>query len=400
MLRLFSLSPDCRGCCFIDAITARSLCRRHRDQVLCDVLALLLVAQGTPFARYVAVDEAADVPAVSSRSWLRAFGEDFGIANGRLCSGRPELPPRQPAFVFSLHYEPGASAEVFFCNPRFAIATGAFYRRWCVALCRGRVERSRPLLPPPEVPLEVPSAASKLARHPRYVLHSRIPKLSALRPDARPVGELGGDPVYLRSDLLPLRSREAWMRQARVVPPGTAPARLRAYAPRVRRRAEESGMATQELFAEWQTAEYVPPAAAGGRVPRNAFGNVELFSSKMLPVGCVHVPFPAVHRVAERLGIDFAHAVTGFAFKGGHAAPRTEGIVICAEHEGRLSEAYADYCREREGQRLILEQQEQARKRRAGQRLAALVTQSAQSAFEQAAAAGKPAAESPDFEDL
>ena len=35
--------------------------------------------------------------------------------------------------------------------------------------------------------------------------------------------------------------------------------------------------------------DYVPPAAVDGKVPRNAYGNVELFRPSMLPAGTKHL---------------------------------------------------------------------------------------------------------------
>lgn len=44
-----------------------------------------------------------------------------------------------------------------------------------------------------------------------------------------------------------------------------------------------------EIFGYWQTQPYVPPTAENGIVPRNAYGNVELFKPEMLPYGTVHL---------------------------------------------------------------------------------------------------------------
>lgn len=44
-----------------------------------------------------------------------------------------------------------------------------------------------------------------------------------------------------------------------------------------------------ELFGEWQTTDYVPPEAKDGIVPRNEYGNVDLFKQCMLPKGTVHI---------------------------------------------------------------------------------------------------------------
>lgn len=44
-----------------------------------------------------------------------------------------------------------------------------------------------------------------------------------------------------------------------------------------------------EIFGRWQTDPYVPPTAENGIVPRNAYGNVELFKPEMLPKNTVHL---------------------------------------------------------------------------------------------------------------
>lgn len=44
-----------------------------------------------------------------------------------------------------------------------------------------------------------------------------------------------------------------------------------------------------EIFGSWQVDDYVPPTAENGIVPRNAFGNVELFKACMLPKKTVHL---------------------------------------------------------------------------------------------------------------
>lgn len=40
-----------------------------------------------------------------------------------------------------------------------------------------------------------------------------------------------------------------------------------------------------EIFGPWQVQDYEPPTAENGIVPRNAYGNVELFKDCMLPKG-------------------------------------------------------------------------------------------------------------------
>lgn len=43
------------------------------------------------------------------------------------------------------------------------------------------------------------------------------------------------------------------------------------------------------LYGKWQTELFVPPSIVDGYIPRNSFGNFELFHAHMLPQGAVHV---------------------------------------------------------------------------------------------------------------
>ncbi|OTF81970.1 hypothetical protein BLA29_015089, partial [Euroglyphus maynei] len=71
-----------------------------------------------------------------------------------------------------------------------------------------------------------------------------------------------------------------------------------------------------ELFGYWQTEPYVPPVAKNGIVPRNAYGNVDLYQKCMLPKGTVLLESkPFLLRLANRMNIDCAPGVIGFAFK-------------------------------------------------------------------------------------
>ena len=50
-----------------------------------------------------------------------------------------------------------------------------------------------------------------------------------------------------------------------------------------------------EVFGKWQTELYIPPPAKDGKVPRNEYGNVELFKPWMLPKGTVHLPLQGTY---------------------------------------------------------------------------------------------------------
>ncbi|MGH0178546.1 UNVERIFIED_CONTAM: hypothetical protein FKN15_003317 [Acipenser sinensis] len=94
------------------------------------------------------------------------------------------------------------------------------------------------------------------------------------------------------------------------------------------------------LFGSWQTEEYQPPVAVDGKVPRNEYGNVYLFKPCMLPIGCVRMQVSNLHKVARKLGIDCAPAVTGFDFHCGFSHPVIEGYVVCEEYKEVLLAAW------------------------------------------------------------
>lgn len=95
-----------------------------------------------------------------------------------------------------------------------------------------------------------------------------------------------------------------------------------------------------ELFGIWQTKDYEPPVAENGVVPRNGYGNVELFKACMLPIGTVHLQLPGLNRVCKKLGIDCAQAVVGFDSNGGWPFPVYDGFVVCKEFEEKVIDAW------------------------------------------------------------
>jgi xeroderma pigmentosum group C-complementing protein len=109
-----------------------------------------------------------------------------------------------------------------------------------------------------------------------------------------------------------------------------------------------SAAAMQGLYARNQTELFVPSPVVNGKVPKNNFGNVDLYVPSMLPAGGAHIPFKGTAKIARKLGFDYAEAVTGFEFKKRRAFPIIEGIVIAAEHESVILEAYWEAEREAE----------------------------------------------------
>lgn len=85
------------------------------------------------------------------------------------------------------------------------------------------------------------------------------------------------------------------------------------------------------LYMLEQTELYVPPPVVGGRVPKNKFGNIDVYVPSMVPAGGVHVAHERAARAAFVLGLDYAPALTGFEFRGRHGTAVLNGVVVPEE---------------------------------------------------------------------
>ncbi|XP_027719480.1 DNA repair protein complementing XP-C cells isoform X2 [Vombatus ursinus] len=173
----------------------------------------------------------------------------------------------------------------------------------------------------------LPTAIGMYKNHPLYALKRHLLKYEAIYPETAAIlGYCRGEAVYSRDCVHTLHSRDTWLKEARVVRIGEVPYKMvKGYSNRARKaRLADPQYRDQDdlgLFGHWQTEEYQPPVAVDGKVPRNEFGNVYLFVPSMLPIGCVQLKLPNLHRVARKLGIDCVQAITGFDFHCGYSHP-------------------------------------------------------------------------------
>uniref|UniRef100_A0A3B5A7N3 XPC complex subunit, DNA damage recognition and repair factor n=1 Tax=Stegastes partitus TaxID=144197 RepID=A0A3B5A7N3_9TELE len=161
----------------------------------------------------------------------------------------------------------------------------------------------------------LPISIGEYKNHPLYALKRHLLKYEAVYPPTATIlGYCRGEPVYSRDCVHTLHSRDTWLKEARTVRLGEEPYKMvRGFSNRSRKARMMAELKEEKdlpLFGEWQTEEYQPPIAVDGKVPRNDYGNVYLFKPCMLPVGCVHVRLSNLHRVARKLNLDAAPAVT------------------------------------------------------------------------------------------
>ncbi|RSL48559.1 hypothetical protein CEP53_009501 [Fusarium sp. AF-6] len=182
--------------------------------------------------------------------------------------------------------------------------------------------------------------------HPVYALTRHLRRHEVLVPDATPSGTIAAgssrgklEKVYRRKDVRIARTADKWFRLGREVKPLEIPAKWLPKKARPKNPLDEEdeedaqGDAGTPIFTEDQTELYVPEPVRNGRVPKNKFGNIDVYVPSMVPPGGVHIIHEYATRAAFLAGVDYAPALTGFQFKGRHGTAVLSGVVIANEYE-------------------------------------------------------------------
>ncbi|KAI4756664.1 Rad4-domain-containing protein [Aureobasidium sp. EXF-12344] len=187
----------------------------------------------------------------------------------------------------------------------------------------------------------LPNNVQDFKDHPYYALERHLKRHEVIWPKRASgkvtVGKGALEPVYRRSDVHTVRSADKWYRFGREIKPNEHP--LKHVPARVSktRMQDPDDVDMDEppataLYAFNQTSLYVPPPVVNGRIPKNAFGNLDIYVPSMVPPGGYHVRHASAKNAARLLGIDYADAVTGFQFKGRHGTAITSGAVVAEEY--------------------------------------------------------------------
>ena len=233
---------------------------------------------------------------------------------------------------------------------------------------------------------ELPTTAAALKKHPLYISLDQVKKFEMLRPGApiaaRTTVAKQQVALYWRKDVHILHTAERWVREKRQVREDQVgkPSKVvksQTMAGRKKRKIMQYARAMQgdfdrlsldaavqdiatsssastsastipdddeqsALYGIWQTDPWTPPVVKDGLVPRNARGQVDLWTATHLPVGCVHLPYPRIAAIARKLGVDYAEAMVGFEVRGGRSIPKFDGIVVIERNAGWVLDAYRE----------------------------------------------------------
>ncbi|KAI8089323.1 uncharacterized protein BX664DRAFT_332731 [Halteromyces radiatus] len=202
----------------------------------------------------------------------------------------------------------------------------------------------------------MPTSMQALRNHPLYVLERHLKKFEVLHPpknmtmDSMVIGHIKGENVYPRSCVQQIHTRETWIKQGRVVMDDQVPVKrvlsraVTLEKKRLQEEAKRQGDTLQtDCYGYWQTAPYRPPPVVVGKITKNAYGRVDLFTMDMLPEGAAHIQIDGIGKIARQLGIDYAEAVVDFDFVRGRSIPMVNGIIVAKENEFILLEAWREH---------------------------------------------------------
>ncbi|KAK5652769.1 hypothetical protein OQA88_9624 [Cercophora sp. LCS_1] len=194
----------------------------------------------------------------------------------------------------------------------------------------------------------MPKNVADFKDHPVYALERHMRRFEVLVPGAQPSGTIGAgskgplEKIWRRRDVRVARSKERWWRLGRVIKDGEVAVKI---LPKRKVREDEDedddpdrvGLFGDEtgtpIYMPEQTDLYKPPPVVGGKVPRNRFGNIDVYVPSMVPEGGAHVVHEWAARAAVILGVDYAPALTGFEFKGRKGTAVLHGAVVPKECE-------------------------------------------------------------------
>lgn len=201
----------------------------------------------------------------------------------------------------------------------------------------------------------MPRNVADFKDHPTYALERHLRRHEVLLPQAQPAGTVTAgtkgivEKIWRRKDVRVAWSRDKWYRHGRQVQALAVPVKFLPWKPDSKTGeivddgygGDEREAVGTPIFTVEQTDLYKPPPVRNGRIPKNKFGNIDVYAASMVPEGGCHVPdFDEHERAAVRsahiLGIDYAPALVGFRFKGRQGTAVLNGVVVAREHEAAV----------------------------------------------------------------
>lgn len=182
----------------------------------------------------------------------------------------------------------------------------------------------------------VPNNMGDFKNHPVYALEAQLRQDEVIWPkdESSKCGTFRTKssvvPIFKRSHVYRLRTPKAWHMRGRVLKIGAQPLKTKEKTLRDQDDDEDQ----IRLYAEFQTLLYRAPPIVDGKITKNAFGNVEIFTPTMMPDNGFlakvtdKLPMKSLEKAARLLGIDYAKAIIAFDFGKAKAVTAKEGGIL------------------------------------------------------------------------
>lgn len=206
---------------------------------------------------------------------------------------------------------------------------------------------------------EMPKSLADFKSSSKFMLDKQLREKEAFKPGAKSIGSFTHgkgakemtSKIYLRTDTMPCKTIENYHKEGRRIKAGEQPRkmikaramttnRIREHQQQLAETGEEHVM--QGIYSIDQTEYIIPPPIKDGIIPKNAYGNADVFVESMIPQGATHLKLKGAARIARKLEIDHAEAVVGFEFKKRGAIPVVLGVLVADENADRLEAAWQE----------------------------------------------------------
>lgn len=206
---------------------------------------------------------------------------------------------------------------------------------------------------------EMPKTLADFKSSPKYILDKHLREKESFKPGAKAIDTFSAGKgakatsakVYLRADVIAGKTIENYHKEGRQIKAGERPIkmikaramttnRIREHQQQLAETGEEHVM--QGIYSIDQTEYIIPPPIKNGIIPKNAYGNADVFVESMIPEGATHLKLKGASRIARKLEIEHAEAVVGFEFKARGAIPVVLGVLVANENAERLRDAWQE----------------------------------------------------------
>ncbi|KAI5965612.1 uncharacterized protein KGF55_000974 [Candida pseudojiufengensis] len=193
----------------------------------------------------------------------------------------------------------------------------------------------------------IPETYSAMKKSPNFITPSTLRYNEIIIPGTVPIKKIklntSKEPVYFKNYILVGKSEQQWKFVGRSIKPDQIDSYIKLakatprtiYNKRVFNLNNETNpeLNSIKLYSFAQTCPYIKLKVENGKLPKNKYGNIEIFRPNMVPDECVWLRLSNIESILSRTLAHYVPVVVGFKFKSGHAFPRKDGVIVLKKDE-------------------------------------------------------------------